>query len=345
MSLVTGAADTKAAPPAANRVGLAPIQFEGSAGRAWKGGLREAVVRGLVQGELDVVSPETATPSNAETCTPKDCAIEAAIALEARYAISTRVVYRDKTYAFSLDAYDSQTGDLVASSSDRCALCGSAEAAELLTKQAAGIRAKLERLAVGPAQFDLTTTPSGAMVRVDGKLVGETPLSIDLIPGEHRVEFTLEGYVAASRTLDAVRGVREGLNEELAPAPAARSAPPSDAERALAPARPLKIAGGAALGVGAASLAAGAAFLILDGKPREGRCSGADVDSFGSCRQVYTSLPHGIALAVVGVGLIGTGVGLIVAGVRRDARNTKATRAGATRAGVQWFGGGVRGWF
>ncbi len=299
--------------------------------------MRDALVRGLVQGELDVVAPrEVAKAHEPAPCNDRTCAQEIATAVEARYVISTHVVYRDKTYAFSLDAFDGQTGDLVASSSDRCSLCGAAEAKELLSKQASGIRVKLERLAVGPAQFDIATDPQGARVRVDGELVGETPLTVELVPGEHRIELSRDGYASIARTIDAVRGVREQLSEVLEPVVG------TDVETPAPPrsGRTLKIAGASALGVGVGSLAAGIAFLVLDGAPRESACSGPDVDAAGNCRQVYTTLPHGAALTAVGIGLLGTGVGLLVAGLRRDARSR-----GSQRARVQLVGGGVVGWF
>lgn len=44
------------------------------------------------------------------------------------------------------------------------------------------------------ASLRVATTPSGASVRVDGELLGETPLSIDVAPVPHHVEVMLTGY-------------------------------------------------------------------------------------------------------------------------------------------------------
>lgn len=320
------------------RVAVAPIGFEGTVNRAREAGLREALVRGLVQGELDVVGPaEVAEHHDASRCPEGACAKAVAAAVGARYMVTTHVTYRDRTYAFALDAYDARTGDLVASSSDRCSLCGSTEARDLLSKQAAGLRAKLERLSVGPARLEIITSPAGARVRVDGELRGESPLSLNLPPGTHRVELVAEGHAPIVRSVDAVRGVRETLSETLAPTP---SVVPSDAPtRRTRTARTMKVGGAVSLGLGAGALATGVALLVLDGSPREGRCTGSDVDASGNCRQVYTSLPHGIALTAAGAGLLGAGVGLLIAGARRGRARPP------TQARIQLLGGTVRGWF
>jgi serine/threonine-protein kinase len=44
------------------------------------------------------------------------------------------------------------------------------------------------------ASLRVTTTPPGASVRVDGDLLGETPLSVDVAPSPHHVEVALLGY-------------------------------------------------------------------------------------------------------------------------------------------------------
>ena len=44
------------------------------------------------------------------------------------------------------------------------------------------------------ASLRVATTPPGASVRVDGELLGETPLSVDVAPSPHHVEVWLTGY-------------------------------------------------------------------------------------------------------------------------------------------------------
>ena len=53
---------------------------------------------------------------------------------------------------------------------------------------------------------DLTSTPSGAEITVDGKYVGSTPSKIGLDTGEHVVVFSLPGFAAWRRELSVTAG-------------------------------------------------------------------------------------------------------------------------------------------
>jgi hypothetical protein len=44
------------------------------------------------------------------------------------------------------------------------------------------------------ASLRVATTPSGASVRIDGELLGETPLAIAVAPSPHHVDVLLAGY-------------------------------------------------------------------------------------------------------------------------------------------------------
>jgi hypothetical protein len=53
----------------------------------------------------------------------------------------------------------------------------------------------------------ITTTPPGASVVVDGVVVGESPVTVPLNPGPHRLRATMSGYYPASETkIVVVRG-------------------------------------------------------------------------------------------------------------------------------------------
>ena len=49
--------------------------------------------------------------------------------------------------------------------------------------------------------YSVTSIPTGAAVRVDGREMGVTPLATDLDPGEYRLEIALVGYASISRTV------------------------------------------------------------------------------------------------------------------------------------------------
>ena len=60
---------------------------------------------------------------------------------------------------------------------------------------------------VAPKEVALTSTPAGASVLVDGKDVGQTPLSVALpTSGEHTVTLKKAGYRTETRTLTATSG-------------------------------------------------------------------------------------------------------------------------------------------
>ena len=74
---------------------------------------------------------------------------------------------------------------------------------------AAGVVAlkPLTALMLGHYTLELTTSPAGARVRIDGKpQPGRTPLALELTPGEHRVDVNYGEYGSAGFTVEGVRG-------------------------------------------------------------------------------------------------------------------------------------------
>jgi len=73
-------------------------------------------------------------------------------------------------------------------------------------------------LVVADGTVDVSTSPAGAHVNVDGKFRGTTPVRIDLSPlSEHRVELFLEGYKKAVRTVRTEPEGRSSLALDLVP--------------------------------------------------------------------------------------------------------------------------------
>lgn len=70
-----------------------------------------------------------------------------------------------------------------------------------------------------PGEVVLATTPeAGAEVLVDGEPIGTTPLTAQIRPGRHRIEFRAERYLSELRNLDVEGGgVRQELAVELTP--------------------------------------------------------------------------------------------------------------------------------
>lgn len=73
-------------------------------------------------------------------------------------------------------------------------------------------------LVVADGTVDVSTSPAGAHVRVDGEFRGTTPVSVDLSPlTEHRVELFLEGYRKAVRTVQTEPEGHSSLTLDLVP--------------------------------------------------------------------------------------------------------------------------------
>ncbi len=69
-------------------------------------------------------------------------------------------------------------------------------------------RAEYDELLKLIARVDVTSTPEGADVTVDGDPVGQTPLQDQVIlgPGDHRIEASLEGYKPVTRKIRVAAG-------------------------------------------------------------------------------------------------------------------------------------------
>ncbi len=86
---------------------------------------------------------------------------------------------------------------------------GSAIAAALVALVAVGFAARkpITALVVGRYSLQLTTSPSGARVRVDGRPVtGRTPITLALEPGQHRVDVNYGEYASAGFAIEGSRG-------------------------------------------------------------------------------------------------------------------------------------------
>jgi serine/threonine-protein kinase len=81
---------------------------------------------------------------------------------------------------------------------------------------AAGGRPSAPTPAVVSPSLAIETRPPGARVRVDGRDVGVTPLTVTpLQPGPHSVELQLQGYRQWSSTVTLAAGQRRRLSASL----------------------------------------------------------------------------------------------------------------------------------
>jgi hypothetical protein len=213
----------------------------------------------------------------------------------------------ERDYAFSIDLSSTRTGDVVATVSGECDLCGFEEVGALIEAKAVAAAAALEKLRAAVATVEIATTPPGASVEVDGTPQGTTPVDLELRAGVHRIRITKPGFREQSFEYEAIEGLRKRIDMPLVSA--APDTRPRDARRA----RGMLAAGGVLLGLGLAGVGGGAALLAIDGRPHERDCQ-ADVE--GNCRFLYGTKTGGIVAVAVGAAGAIAGVALVAVGAR-----------------------------
>lgn len=68
-------------------------------------------------------------------------------------------------------------------------------------------------------RWEVSSTPSGAEVRIDDRIAGHTPLTVALTPGDHRVRTALEGYEPFDSSAKVEAGKGGALHTALTPLP------------------------------------------------------------------------------------------------------------------------------
>lgn len=227
------------------------------------------------------------------------------------HRVELRLRAAERSFELELDARRPGETAPFATASARCDICGLAELQELVTTKADALRRRLEGEQPVPATLAITSTPRGATVRIDGEVVGVTPLETSVPPGVHRVELSQSGYFPKRTSITAARGVHERVHTTLDPAPRMN---------------PRRILGATAIGVGAAALASGIGLLAIDGREIQRRCDASQRDADGDCRWVHRTQAGGIVLTVAGAALAATGVGVLLVH-RRGPRGEYALRA------------------
>lgn len=81
-------------------------------------------------------------------------------------------------------------------------------------------------------RWEVSSAPAGAEVRVDDRIAGSTPVTVPLMPGEHRVRVALEGYEPFASSARVQPGQGGAMHAALVPLPASLTftSTPSGAE-------------------------------------------------------------------------------------------------------------------
>jgi hypothetical protein len=236
------------------------------------------------------------------TCKDATCWMELAKSTNTTHVAHATLTVTDRDYDVRADLVDGRSGEVLATVTRACDICGSEELATTFEDVGDALRRKLASSLQEPPALVITSVPPGATVQLDGAPVGTTPLTVEVTAGEHEIEVGMPDHITQRRRLAFVDGVRQEWKVVLVDVP--REDRPTG--------RPLRIAGWSAIGVGLAGLGVGIGVAVLDENPMRSRCSGENVDIEGNCKYRYNTLAGGIASAVVGAAILGTGIALVI---------------------------------
>ncbi len=307
------AAPPDASEPAA-KVAILPLVIEGELPETDQATLTQQLVEGLQRGAFAVATPEEVDATGEGKCSKPNCMTKIASKTGATHVVRAVVTVVDRDYTVRVELYDGSDGTTVISSSDGCEICGVSDVGGLIETQAATLRTKLDALASGPAAIVVTSDPEGADVTLDGEPFGITPLDKRIIPGDHTIRVTKDGYISVQEQRTFVEGARETLAYELDKVPN------------RLPKRPW---GWASLGVGIAAIGGGVALTFMHDRPfRLGsNCTGDDVDAQQDCRYLYNTKWEGLAAGLVGGALLTLGIAVLVTTSKGKTKKVKGEAA------------------
>lgn len=305
------------------RLAVLPLSVDGPADEAtrreWTSGLR----RGVARGDAAIVDQAQVDKLGDPVCDKKQCWEKLRKGTQATHIVRTKVAIKNRDYAIKLELVSAEDGAVIVSTEDRCEICGVEEVANLLDSQGALLQTRLSTMGKGPPVLVIDTKPAGALVYVDGEVVGETPLERAVPEGAHKVRVSLSGHVAEERELSFVPGVREQVTLEL-------QRTPGNPKR--------RILGGVALGGGIVLLGAAIGLLAIKPFPFKGQCSGMDVDADGDCKYLFDTRWGGAALAAAGASLVTLGIVALIRNRGPKKAKKKADQAFVLPAGLGVFG-------
>jgi hypothetical protein len=269
--------------PGIQRVAVVRLIFGGEIPEAGRDMFAQRLVQGLTVARFQVLSTARLGDTAASAaCSDPSCYPGVARTLGVGYLVVGGVTENSKTYQIALDLINGRTGVIMGSVRQQCETCGIEEAGEKMDLAASALRARLEAATRVPARFVIRSVPSDAPARIDGRVVGHTPIDIELTGGEHHLVLALGGHEPLNRTFIVVSGVDESMDLALV---------------ATTTTFPYRAVGWTALAGGVLAIAAGVIALVIDG--REVSCAASEQDPKGHCPLVrQTSLVGAVLLGV-----------------------------------------------
>jgi hypothetical protein len=255
------------------------LEFQGELPENGRNFLSERLIQGLAAADFQVFAGLTVQQlikqgEALESCRSADCYRKIAVRLGVEYLVTGTIDVEQKNYQLALELVSGRDGKSVGQSRETCELCGIREAGQLMDRQVLGLREfAAAAAAAAPARYAIETNPAGAEVTIDGKSAGQTPLSVDVPAGSHKVALHAPGRDTLERSLEVESGTDGVLKLDLAPEPGSESG----AALALAHRQQqLRTYGLIALGAGVIAGVAGAIELSLNGTHASCSDCGAD---------------------------------------------------------------------
>lgn len=310
-SQVAQAAERK---PEQTRVAVMPLMVEGDVESEVQGRINDQI-RDALESETYTVVP--GRPPGG-TCRDYRCIHAVAKDADAQYVVVGSIATVERDYGIAVFVYDF-SGKLKTKEEATCEICSYGEAGDALAEKIEAIKPELISLvknpygerdkehddSEGPGTFVIRSEPPGAIVKIDGKKRGATPLTIEVEPGLRELEVSARNHATLSKTVRAIRGERTTMEYSLV----------ESNERQTKALRATGITF-SILGVGL--LGAGIPLLAIDESPYKKDCDGANVDFNGACRHRYNTLLPGALLTATGAAALVTGLatGLVAFGRR-----------------------------
>lgn len=281
------------------RVAVLPLQHHGPVNEGVRTSLSRQLGQGLSATGLDVIDTEKtrqALGDSAGGCIDPRCRRMVAGKLGCRF-VAGGAVHADEDRSFVIELWlaDGYSGEVLARVRQHCEICGLKAVAERMDLAASALGAKARATTRVPARLVVSTDPRKASVEVDGDPVGTSPQELELPAGAHRIVVRAEGYLAATRTVQAVAGVEERVRVKLIPAGPKRTWH--------------GVAGWTVLGGALVSLAVATTLFAVDGG--DVGCEGEREIPGGQCPQIrdtragaWTAAGIGLGASVLGVYLL-----------------------------------------
>lgn len=310
-----GAGSDTRAPAEDQTILVLPLDVDGELPDKWRAEAESRIRAGFERSGVTLVD---ADPGGTVGCRDRACIRGLADVATHVVRPQLRVEPGERDYAFTIDVSSTRTGELVAKVEGDCDLCGFEEVGALIEAKAAAATASIERLRAAVALFEITSSPVGATIEIDGTRIGTTPTAVELAPGMHRIRVAKPGFRAQTIEVEAIEGLRKSIELPLG---VVDDTTDRDARRT----RAWFIAGGVLMGVGVGTLATGGALLAIDGRPHRRDCQ---TDVAGNCRFLYGT-KNG-AITALSLGAAGTVAGIVLVALaakrHRRARPDQAMR-------------------